>query len=198
MTARENHPRTLNILAMSEMRVRFVISPGNGAWEMVKWNWLVLVFYCIPRVLVDSFTSDISCTSCTSRSSGLICWRTAYSLEFHLCNRNLPLENTPCNSFFLEVDCCFDIISSSQSVVNIKRLLCISSIVLYILLTSAVTAILLNRNLRRSSTSDKCTVGPTNKWSFNETPDMELAEASKTACTFVVVLDPLYTTCKGR
>ena len=64
--------------------------------------------------------------------------------------------------------------------------------------TSVVTATHLNLNQRSTSTSGGWIVGPTNKQSFREVPDADLADASKTARTLVVVLDALYTTCEGR
>ena len=42
-----------------------------------------------------------------------------------------------------------------------------------------------------------CTVGPTIRVSLSEWPLAVLAEASKTARNFVVVLDCFYTTCIG-
>ena len=41
-------------------------------------------------------------------------------------------------------------------------------------------------------------VGPTSRVSFSETPDDDFADASKTALTFVVELELLYTTYIGK
>ena len=46
--------------------------------------------------------------------------------------------------------------------------------------------------------SEGCTVGLTSRMSFNDTPDADSAEASKTALILVVVLELLYTTCTGK
>ena len=41
-------------------------------------------------------------------------------------------------------------------------------------------------------------MGPTSSMSFNDTPVKDLAEASKTVLTLVVVLDYFRTACMGR
>ena len=69
---------------------------------------------------------------------------------------------------------------------------------LYMGLTSVVRAMRCRQKRSSMSTRDECTVGPTRSWSFNETPDEDFIEASKTALTFVVVLDSLTTACMGR
>ena len=56
-----------------------------------------------------------------------------------------------------------------------------------------VGATLLSRNRSNTSTSGGCTVGPTSKVSFSETPVDDLADASNTARNFVVELDSLRT-----
>ena len=50
---------------------------------------------------------------------------------------------------------------------------------LYILLISAVRATRCMRNLNKTSRREECTVGPTSKVSFRETPVGDLADASK-------------------
>ena len=60
---------------------------------------------------------------------------------------------------------------------------------LYILLISVVRAIRCNLNCSKTSMRGGCTVGPTRSVSFNETPEADFAEASKTALTLVVELE---------
>ena len=50
----------------------------------------------------------------------------------------------------------------------------------------------------KTSISFGCTVGPTSKVSLSEIFVDNFAEASKTALTFVVELEALYTACIGR
>ncbi len=71
-----------------------------------------------------------------------------------------------------------------------------SSIARYILLTSAIKAILWKRKRNSTSTNEEYTVGPTSRLSFNDTPVEVFAEV--TARTFVVVLEDFITACIGK
>ena len=55
-----------------------------------------------------------------------------------------------------------------------------------------------NRKHNRTSTKGGCVVGPTRSVLLRETPVEDLADASKTALIFVVVLDAFYMACMGR
>ena len=73
-----------------------------------------------------------------------------------------------------------------------------NSMARYILLMSAVMVMRQKRNLINTSMSGEWIVGPTSRRSFSDTPVADLAEASKTIRSLVVVLCSLRTACIGR
>ena len=69
---------------------------------------------------------------------------------------------------------------------------------IYIFLTSAVRAMRWKRNLSSMSTNDGWMLGPTRSVTFSETPVVDLAEASNTTLSIVMVLCSFLTACIGR
>ena len=56
--AGENHPMTLNTLAISETRRRFVMMASDWNSVIVRWNLSVEMFYSKSRGFINSLISE--------------------------------------------------------------------------------------------------------------------------------------------